>query len=371
MKFDFFYMRGRVALSRLLLGLNILPGDKVAIQAFTCVAVPEALKAIGAIPVYVDVEKDSVNMSHKKLTNLLQKNEIKAVVVQHTFGIPANINKISEICDQREIPIIEDCCHSINSLFQEKYLGDWSKASFYSFEWGKPIVAGIGGAVKVNDKKLQSFLLKDYLNMESVGLIENIKQLIQLITFKIFYRPSLYWYLKDGFQLFSKLGLATANFEKKNKYSIDNVSKDFVKKMSFINRMQLLISMKKLDRELQHRKKISTLYETEFSADDLKRLNISKPSENVDISYSRFPILVKNKESILVAAKKDKVEIASFFDTPIHPLSNNELHLVDYEVGSCPNSEDLCKQLISFPVNSKVDINTVKNFAKYINREAE
>ena len=133
MKFDFLYMRGRVALSRLLLGLNILPGDKVAIQAFTCVAVPEAVKAIGAIPVYVDVEKDSVNMSHKKLINLLQKNEIKAVVVQHTFGIPANINKISEICDQREIPIIEDCCHSINSQFQEKYLGDWSKASFYYF----------------------------------------------------------------------------------------------------------------------------------------------------------------------------------------------------------------------------------------------
>ena len=75
MKFNFLYMRGRVALSRLLLGLNILPGDKVAIQAFTCVAVPEALKSIGAIPVYVDVEKNSVNMSHKQLINILEENE--------------------------------------------------------------------------------------------------------------------------------------------------------------------------------------------------------------------------------------------------------------------------------------------------------
>ena len=371
MKFNFLYMRGRVALSRLLLGLNILPGDKVAIQAFTCVAVPEALKSIGAIPVYVDVEKNSVNMSHKQLINILEENEIKAVVVQHTFGIPANIIQILETCNKREIPIIEDCCHSINTKFQEKYLGDWSHASFYSFEWGKPIIAGIGGAAKVNDKKLKDFLEKDYSNMKNVGLFENLKQLIQLIAFKIFYKPSFYWYLKDGFHLFSKLGIATANFDKKNEYSVDNVSKDFIKKMSFINQMQLLISMKKLESELLHRKKISTLYEAEFNVDDLKRFNVSKSSENADISYSRFPILVKNKESILIEAKKDKVEIASFFDTPIHPLSTEELHLVDYEAGSCPNSEDLCKQLISFPINSKIDISAVKKIATYINRKAE
>jgi dTDP-4-amino-4,6-dideoxygalactose transaminase len=122
---------------------------------------------------------------------------------------------------------------------------------------------------------------------------------------------------------------------------------------------------------LLHRKKISTLYEAEFNADDLKRFNVSKSSENVDISYSRFPILVKNKESILIEAKKDKVEIASFFDTPIHPLPEKELHLVDYEAGSCPNSEDLCKQLISFPINSKIDVSAVKKIATYINRKAE
>ena len=67
------------------------------------------------------------------LAKYCKENQIKAVVVQHTFGIPANIVQILETCNKREIPIIEDCCHSINTKFQEKYLGDWSQASFYSF----------------------------------------------------------------------------------------------------------------------------------------------------------------------------------------------------------------------------------------------
>ena len=74
MKFNYLYMRGRVGLSKILSGLGVCPGDHVALQAFTCSAVPEAVYAVGAIPVYIDIEENGVNMCPVKLQNCLKEN---------------------------------------------------------------------------------------------------------------------------------------------------------------------------------------------------------------------------------------------------------------------------------------------------------
>ena len=84
----FSYYRGRVAQAALLRALGIGQGDHVAIQAFTCLAVPEGVLATGAEPVYIDIEANGSTCQQNRRARLTPGT--RAVIVQHTFGIPAD-----------------------------------------------------------------------------------------------------------------------------------------------------------------------------------------------------------------------------------------------------------------------------------------
>ena len=155
------FFRGRVALYAILKAMGIGAGDHVVTQAFTCIAVPEAIIASGAHPVYVDLESNGFNMDPDDF-KLKITSQTRAVVVQHTYGIPANMDSIVQIADERSIHIIEDCCHTLVSKYRGKLVGTFGAGSFYSYEWGKPIVVGIGGSAGVNDKDLRKKIERQY-----------------------------------------------------------------------------------------------------------------------------------------------------------------------------------------------------------------
>ena len=110
----FTYFRGRVALAAILRGLGVKAGDEVALQAFTCVAVPEAIMSIGAIPVYVDVEPGGINMDAEDLARKIGA-ATRAIVIQHSFGLPADVAQLTSIARDNNLPLVEDCAHTIAS----------------------------------------------------------------------------------------------------------------------------------------------------------------------------------------------------------------------------------------------------------------
>ena len=369
MEFNFLYMRGRVALSKILSGLGVKKGDIVAIQAFTCTAVPEAIMSIGAIPIYADLEKNSVNMCVNSLEALINSKNVSIVIIQHTFGIPANIDQIIDLCKLNRIKVIEDCCHTLNSEYKGRIIGNFSSASFYSFEWGKPIIAGIGGASSTTDPELLDYLENDYKSMKKPGFITNLKLFIQIVSYRILYRPSLYWFLKDAFHTLGKKGLLKTNFEENINFLGDSVSQDFKFKMPLISKLYLKFTMRKISTELATRERLSRFYEkisSKILTDSIIPVSGSSNSKNV---YSRFPLIVENKKKLVKDARKDRVEIATFFDSPVHPLSQNELGHVNYAIGSCPNAEDLCKKLISLPVNSRINESKIEEMMTYISKK--
>ena len=143
------YYRGRVALAAILKSLGVGRGDEVVIQAFTCVAVPEGVMASGARPVYADIEPGGCNVDPASLEERIT-SRTRAIVLQHTFGIPAQMDRVMLIAERAGIPVIEDCCHALASQFDGRLLGSIAVARFYSFEWGKPLVARLGGAAVAN-----------------------------------------------------------------------------------------------------------------------------------------------------------------------------------------------------------------------------
>ena len=178
------FYRGRVALYAMLKGLGVGKGDDVALQAFTCLANPEAIIAAGAKPVYVDVEENGYNMNPADLNDKITA-KTKAIIVQHTFGIPADIEHIKGISEERDIPVIEDCCHTLNSTYNGQRVGTFGAGAFYSYEWGKPIVVGIGGSALIHHQSLREKVEKEYGNFKEPPYMIYIRLRLQHIAHSI------------------------------------------------------------------------------------------------------------------------------------------------------------------------------------------
>jgi dTDP-4-amino-4,6-dideoxygalactose transaminase len=357
-KFSYLYYRGRVGAAAILHALGIGEGDEVAIQAFTCMAVPEFVYALGCKPVYVDIEENGFNMSPESLETKLT-GKTKAIVVQHTFGIPAQIDRIMAIANERNIPVIEDCCHTLASTYDGKLLGTFGAGAFYSFEWGKPIIAGVGGAAIANTTKVNEKLKQDYFDFTSPSLIKQIKLELQYNAFTFLYYPTWFWYVRSMFRLFSRFKIIEGNYNVVGQESQKN--NDFETKMSTKTQKRLQKQLLSLDRITKHAQQIAEKYANTIQNTDVILPVIPEKSETV---FARYPIRVKNKNNILQKARENNIELANWYDTPVHPITINQANCVGYESGTCPNAEIRCREIVSLPVNLLVDQNFINKVTK-------
>ncbi|MGD9973277.1 MAG: DegT/DnrJ/EryC1/StrS family aminotransferase [Desulfatirhabdiaceae bacterium] len=143
-------MSGRASLYTILKALNLTEGSKVGVPLFCCPVVFEAIIQARLLPMFMDIQADDYNISAVDIEK--KRKELSAVIVPHMFGFPADMDAIHEVCGN--IPIIEDCAHSLFSMYNSKYTGTLSTASFFSFRSGKYISAGEGSAIIAQDKSL-------------------------------------------------------------------------------------------------------------------------------------------------------------------------------------------------------------------------
>ena len=123
----FLYWKGRVALYAILKAMNIQEGDEVVLPAFTCVVVPNAIKYLGATPIYVDIDAKTYNFNLKQLESKIT-DKAKVIICQNTFGLSSNVEKVVDFAKMHNIKTIEDCTHGFGGTsrhiveFQRKYL---------------------------------------------------------------------------------------------------------------------------------------------------------------------------------------------------------------------------------------------------------
>jgi len=354
------FFRGRVALYAILKAMGIGKDDQVAIQAFTCLAVPEAVMANGARPVYIDIEASSFNMDPVDLAKKITP-KTKAVVIQHTFGIPVNMDAIISLATKLNIPIIEDCCHALLCSYNGRRLGTFGVASFYSFEWGKPLVAGLGGSATVNNPELLLKIETDYKNYGMPGLMTKLKIQLQYLAFSIFYKPSAYWFVKDTFHKLSSLGLLKSNY---NPISDNNMSEDFSYKMPNFLKRRLIRKIKNIEKHAEHSRYVASEYKRRIKS---RALSHPKEMPGSEIIYVRYPLLTRNKEQLLRDARLANIEISDWYYTPVHPLKQEEWHLVGYRAGSCPNAESVSRQVVTLPTNEKVAKKDIDRIIEFLN----
>jgi len=354
------YYRGRVALFALLKAMGIGTGDHVATQAFTCVAVPEAIKAAGATPIYVDIEPARFNIDASDLKRKFT-SRTRAVVVQHTYGIPADIDRIIFVANDAGVPIIEDCCHTVASTYKGKPVGRFGVGSFYSFEWGKPLVVGIGGTAIVNEPSLRNELYEQYKGFLDPRKGSQLKLHLQYLAHRLLYRPWLYWPVRSLYHALGALGAAESNY---HPISGGQTAKDFSLKMGKFLQRRLDKKLAKVDALTKRSREISAAYNSQINSVLVQHPVCPAGSDTV---FARYPLIAKDKPALLAKACESGIELADWYATPIHPLGLKDLHLVHYEPGSCPEAEMRCDQVVTLPVHSGVSRRDTERAIRFLN----
>jgi dTDP-4-amino-4,6-dideoxygalactose transaminase len=145
---------GTAALQLTLLALDIGEGDEVIVPAHTFIATAEAVSHVGAVPVFVDVRRDTGNLDASLLPAAIT-DRTRAIVPVHLYGQPADLEAILHVGAEHRIPVIEDACQAHGARYHQRRAGSFGRASCFSFYPGKNLGAyGEGGAVATDDTEL-------------------------------------------------------------------------------------------------------------------------------------------------------------------------------------------------------------------------
>ena len=141
------------ALEMMAILLDIKEGDEVIIPDFTFVSTVNAFVLRGAIPVFLDLRLDTLNLDESKLEDAITPRT-KAIVPVHYAGVGCEMDVIMEIAQKYEIPVLEDNAHGLFGKYKGKYLGTFGNMAAQSFHETKNFSCGEGGALLINDSKL-------------------------------------------------------------------------------------------------------------------------------------------------------------------------------------------------------------------------
>jgi len=165
-------VNGTNALHMALLLVGVERDDEVISQALTFVATANAISYIGAHPVFLDVDKDTMGLSPVSLRKWLEESteirgaycynkktgrRVRACVPMHTFGHPVKIQEIQSVCAQYHIELVEDAAESIGSLYGGTHTGLFGKVGAISFNGNKTITTGGGGMLLFKDEELGKY----------------------------------------------------------------------------------------------------------------------------------------------------------------------------------------------------------------------
>ena len=157
---------GTAAVHLALLNCGVGPGDEVCVQSFTFCASSHPITYLGATPVFIDSEKDTWNMDPELLEEAIEDRiaktgkKPKAIVTVALYGMPYKMDKIMEIANKYDIPVVEDAAEGFGSKFNGQVLGTFGKYGVLSFNGNKMITTSGGGAlITANDEEWREIMM--------------------------------------------------------------------------------------------------------------------------------------------------------------------------------------------------------------------
>ena len=349
---------GRSSLMAIMKALGLPDGSQVLLQAFTCNAAVNPIRWAGLEPLYVDCDQNynlSVEDLKKKITA-----KSRAVMVQHTFGQPADMDEIKKFCDENNLILIEDCAHSLGAEYKGKKVGTFGRAAFFSFGRDKMISCVYGGMAVTDDDKLSQKIAAfqeecgypdaDWVSQQLKHPI--LMEKIVLPTYSIFGKLILRYFqwahvLSKAIHWKEKRGLVPDYFPKRLPNALAVLAVNQFKKLGAFN---------------THRHELAEFYYCE-----LKNSGYILPPRLSDRKavYLRFAIRHDNAAKIIKKAWSKNLLIGDWYRTPVDPFDTLP-ETVGYKQGSCPNAEEFSGKMINLPTHINILKKEAKKVVKFI-----
>jgi len=164
---------GTSALFLSLIAAGVKKNEEVFVPSMSYVASANAILYNGSIPHFVEVKKENIGINFKKLENYVNKNFsvkknklinnkngniVKALILVHVFGQPADPEVAKKFCKKYKLKLIEDAAGAVGSYYKKKHLGTFGDAGIISFNGNKTITTGAGGIVLTNNKSISDLV---------------------------------------------------------------------------------------------------------------------------------------------------------------------------------------------------------------------
>ncbi len=346
---------GRSALFFALQAIDIQQGDEVLVQGYTCMVVSNAIIWAGGKPVYVDIGSD-LNMDVQNLAKKITPHS-KVIVIQHTFGQPADLGPILELAKKHNLRIIEDCAHSLGAKYKGTLTGTLGDIGMLSFGGDKVVSCGRGGALITKDAFLAKRIEKFQKNLKPLS---NFIIFQHLIHYPIFFLGKKYYTFGVGkwlLALTKKFHITHRIIETKEKQGkpISYAPSQLPNALASL----LLIEFKSLVSLNRRRKEIALLYNT------LLPTSIKRQTTTDDSIFLRYALFVPNPKKIMDFAKQRHILLGDWYNQVIAP-SDASLTAANYQKGECPQAEVHAAQSINLPTHRDLTEMDVKRIVTSI-----
>lgn len=300
------------------MALDIGPGDAVITVPFTYIATIEAIAAVGATPILVDVYDSTFNIDIGKIEEAIINSEknVKAIMPVDLFGLPARHRLINEIAKKYNLYVIDDAAQAFGASKDDKKIGTFSDISTTSFFPAKPLGCyGDGGAIFT----------------DSVDLNEKLRSL-------------------------AVHGKGT------DKY--DNIRVGMNSRLDTLQAAILIEKLKIFPKEIIQRNLIADFYRERFENLNISCQYIPKGYKSV---YAQFSIILKNesqRNSVQKALNEGGIPSVIYYVIPGH-LQKGYKYL-GYKKGDFPVSEDLSRRILSLPMHPYLNLNNIEKITNVI-----
>jgi dTDP-4-amino-4,6-dideoxygalactose transaminase len=356
----FAFWKGRVALYAILRGLGVGENDEVILPGYTCVMNVNPIKYLGARPVYADIDPATYNVAPAEILKKITPRT-RVIIAQHTYGYPCEMDPIMELGRSRGIPVVEDCCLALGSRYRGKMCGTFGVASYFSFQWNKPFTTGLGGMAVVNDASLAAKIgavCRDDLRRPS--LKASLMLTAQRTVHRLFIYPSTVALATSMFRWLTKKGLVVGSSSPRE-FS-PQMAEDFFTGMSAGQARAGLRHMRKIEKNLAHRRHMKELYEQLLTD---AGWNVPGIPDHMDPLLVRYPVRVADKTGAVAEAARHFIELGTWFECPLHPIET-PLAAYDYVEGMCPEAEKACREVVNLPTHLRANHKTARRSVEFV-----
>ena len=349
-KHVFLVSSGKAALTTILLALKSLsPGRrKVLIPAYTCYSVPSSIVKAGLDVSLCDMDPARYDYDYRLLPDAVSADTL-CVLSGNLFGVPSDIDRITGLCREKGIFVVEDAAQAMGVRSQGRLVGTIGDAGFYSLGRGKNITCGSGGVIVTNSDAIAAAIDALYCGLVEPNFRENVAELVKAVLLALFIRPSLYW-LPAGLP-FLKLGETL-------------FYRDFpMKRLSGMKAGLLANWRRRLEEYNLARKENAEYYCTNLSLGPRPGLSAAQAS-------LRFPIVVASRgmrDGIVEGLSKLGLGVGRMYPSPVNMIEEirNEFQGQEY-----PSAQRLSERLFTVPLHPLVGTKERRAICELLNRLA-